>query len=178
MADRLPLLPTTVVGSYALPSWIYASDDWVQRGLFGPTDLKERDDDAVNVAILDQQRAGIDVITDGEMRRRLFLHTFIGRMTGIRKQNRRRRGQQRPDARRLATRRAILYWYWRGAHRRAVSDSTTEKSRTCSGWIGWDSSSSRWSSSSWSRIAASLGLPLTVQPVRSELPWCGSSAAP
>jgi 5-methyltetrahydropteroyltriglutamate--homocysteine methyltransferase len=84
MSAQLPLLPTTVVGSYALPSWIYASDDWIQRDLFGPVDVKERDDDAVNMAILDQQRAGIDVISDGEMRRRLFLHTFIPRMTGLR----------------------------------------------------------------------------------------------
>ncbi len=83
MADQLPILPTTVVGSYSLPSWIYASDDWIQRDLFGPVDVKERDDDAVNMAILDQQRAGIDVITDGEMRRRLFVHSFLPRMTGL-----------------------------------------------------------------------------------------------
>jgi 5-methyltetrahydropteroyltriglutamate--homocysteine methyltransferase len=84
MAGALPIIPTTVVGSYGLPSWIYASDDWIQRDLFGPVDVAERDDDAVDVAILDQQRAGVDIITDGEMRRRLFVHSFIPRMTGLR----------------------------------------------------------------------------------------------
>ena len=79
-----PLLPTTVVGSYALPSWLYAADDWIRRDLFGPTDVAETLDDAVDRAILDQQLAGIDTITDGEMRRRGFVQSFASRISGLR----------------------------------------------------------------------------------------------
>jgi 5-methyltetrahydropteroyltriglutamate--homocysteine methyltransferase len=46
------LLPTTVVGSYALPAWLYAADDWIKRDLFGPTDIAETLNDAVDRAIL------------------------------------------------------------------------------------------------------------------------------
>ena len=83
MAYTLPILPTTVVGSYGLPSWLWAADDWINRGLYGPIDLEETLNDAVDRAILDQQIAGIDIITDGEMRRRGFVQTFAGRITGL-----------------------------------------------------------------------------------------------
>jgi 5-methyltetrahydropteroyltriglutamate--homocysteine methyltransferase len=80
---ELPLLPTTTVGSYALPSWVYAADDWIRRDLFGPVDLAEFYDDSVDMAIRDQESAGVDIITDGEMRRRLFVHTFLPRISGL-----------------------------------------------------------------------------------------------
>jgi 5-methyltetrahydropteroyltriglutamate--homocysteine methyltransferase len=79
----LPILPTTVVGSYALPSWVYAADDWMQRGLYGPIDEKETFDDAVDRAILGQERAGIDIISDGEMRRRGFVQGFVSKISGL-----------------------------------------------------------------------------------------------
>ena len=84
MSDGLTLLPTTVVGSYALPSWLYAADDWIKRDLFGPTDVAETLNDAVDRAVLDQQRAGIDIITDGEMRRRGFVQSFATKISGLR----------------------------------------------------------------------------------------------
>jgi 5-methyltetrahydropteroyltriglutamate--homocysteine methyltransferase len=71
------------VGSHGLPAWLWAADDWIKRGLFGPVDLQETYDDAVDRAILDQERAGIDIVTDGEMRRRGFVQTFAGRITGL-----------------------------------------------------------------------------------------------
>ena len=83
MFETLPILPTTVVGSYGLPSWLFAADDWIQRGQFGPIDIEETYNDAVDRAILDQELAGVDVITDGEMRRRGFVQTFAGRITGL-----------------------------------------------------------------------------------------------
>lgn len=83
MTATLPILPTTVVGSYGLPSWLYAADDWIARDLFGPVDVAETYNDAVDRAILDQERAGIDIITDGEMRRRGFIQSFAGRITGL-----------------------------------------------------------------------------------------------
>jgi 5-methyltetrahydropteroyltriglutamate--homocysteine methyltransferase len=70
------LLPTSVVGSYALPSWLWTSVDAIREGKYGQTDVRETFDDAVNMAIRDQERAGIDVITDGEMRRWFFVQGF------------------------------------------------------------------------------------------------------
>src|SRR5205085_10527653 len=83
MADSLPLLPTTVIGAHARPSWVFAADDWIKRGMFGPTDLREFYNDSVDRAIQDQEVAGVDIITDGEMRRRGFVETFGGRLTGL-----------------------------------------------------------------------------------------------
>ena len=79
----LPLLPTTVIGSYATPSWLWTAIGEIDKGNYGPTDIKETYDDAVNIAIMDQQRAGVDIITDGEMRRYYFVQSFNKRMTGI-----------------------------------------------------------------------------------------------
>lgn len=83
MAHPLPLLPTTVIGAHARPSWVFAADDWIKRGMFGPTDLHEFYDDSVDLAIRDQEQAGVDIITDGEMRRRGFVETFGERLTGL-----------------------------------------------------------------------------------------------
>ena len=62
-----PLLPTSVIGSHAYPAWLLAGLEAIEAGKFGETDRKELFDDAVNIAIMDQESAGIDIITDGEM---------------------------------------------------------------------------------------------------------------
>ena len=77
------LLPTTVIGSHAMPGWFWTAMDAEKRGEYGPTDIREVYDDAVRLAILDQKEAGIDTITDGEMRRWYFVQTFYGRMEGL-----------------------------------------------------------------------------------------------
>jgi 5-methyltetrahydropteroyltriglutamate--homocysteine methyltransferase len=83
MADGLPLLPTTVIGSHAIPSWMWTALKAADSGDYGPTDTSETFDDAVKLAILDQTEAGVDVITDGEMRRWYFVQGFYGRMEGL-----------------------------------------------------------------------------------------------
>src|ERR671932_2893133 len=77
------LLPTSVIGSYALPSWFWTATDAIREGKYGQTDIRETFDDAVNMAIRDQERAGIDVITDGEMRRWYFVQGFYNSFTGL-----------------------------------------------------------------------------------------------
>ena len=77
------LLPTSVVGSYALPSWFWTAMDAIRADKYGPTDTRETLDDAVNMALRDQERAGIDVITDGEMRRWFFVQGFYDSFTGL-----------------------------------------------------------------------------------------------
>ena len=77
------LLPTTVVGSHATPSWLLTAIDEIDNGNYGRTDVRETFDDAVNMAILDQKRAGVDIISDGEMRRWYFVQSFYRRMSSL-----------------------------------------------------------------------------------------------
>ena len=83
MTDRGLL--TSVVGSHAHPGWFVSGIAAAERGEFGPADLVEMLDDAVDLAIRDQEHAGIDVITDGEMRRAgFFTAEFYRHLTGVR----------------------------------------------------------------------------------------------
>jgi 5-methyltetrahydropteroyltriglutamate--homocysteine methyltransferase len=77
------LLPTTVVGSHAYPSWFLTALEEIKQGRYGITDEHETFDDAVNTAILDQERAGVDIISDGEMRRWYFVQSFYQHMQGL-----------------------------------------------------------------------------------------------
>jgi 5-methyltetrahydropteroyltriglutamate--homocysteine methyltransferase len=83
MTDRELL--TSVVGSHAHPGWFVSGIAAAERGEFGPADLAEMLDDAVDLAIRDQEEAGIDVISDGEMRRAgFFTAEFYHHLTGVR----------------------------------------------------------------------------------------------
>lgn len=66
---ELPLIPATVVGSHGKAGWWYAAVKAHEAGEFGPADLEEMFDDAADTAIRDMERAGLDIITDGEVRR-------------------------------------------------------------------------------------------------------------
>ena len=83
MAPALPLLYTHVMGSHGFPAWLWTALDKIKAGGYGQTDIKETFDDATQLAIRDQERAGIDVICDGEMRRFFFVQTFYGKMDGL-----------------------------------------------------------------------------------------------
>jgi 5-methyltetrahydropteroyltriglutamate--homocysteine methyltransferase len=78
-------LRTSVVGSHARPSWFLAAVAAGERGELGSAEIDELFDDAVDTAIRDQEEAGIDVVTDGEMRREgFFTAEFYRHLTGIR----------------------------------------------------------------------------------------------
>ena len=82
MTDRLL---TSVVGSHARPSWFSAGIDAASRGEYGPADLAELLDDGVDLALRDQAEAGIDIVSDGEMRRAgFFTAEFYRHLTGVR----------------------------------------------------------------------------------------------
>jgi 5-methyltetrahydropteroyltriglutamate--homocysteine methyltransferase len=83
MSATLPLLPTHVMGSHGFPAWFWTALDKIKAGEYGQTDAKETFDDATQLAIRDQERAGIDVICDGEMRRFFFVQNFYGKMEGL-----------------------------------------------------------------------------------------------
>ena len=80
----LPLIPSSVVGSHGKPGWWFAGVKALERGEFGPGDLEEMFDDAADTAIRDMERAGIDVVTDGEMRRLDgYVDTYYAIIKGI-----------------------------------------------------------------------------------------------
>src|SRR4051794_4138874 len=93
MWSRPTLLPTSLVGSYAQPEWLI--DRAKLAGRFpprvrakelwrvDPVHLKEAQDDATLLAIRAQEEAGIDIITDGEMRRESYSNHFATALDGI-----------------------------------------------------------------------------------------------
>ncbi len=93
LQSMTPILPTTVVGSYPQPDWL------VDRAMLGsrlpprtraaeiwrvpPGVLEQAQDDATVVAIRDMERAGIDIITDGEVRRESYSNRFATALEGM-----------------------------------------------------------------------------------------------
>jgi 5-methyltetrahydropteroyltriglutamate--homocysteine methyltransferase len=83
--STLPLLPATVIGSWAFPGWYakFCEDATCRPELFGREDREEAVRDAVRLAVDDQLRAGADIITDGEMQRVDFNLGFYDRLIAI-----------------------------------------------------------------------------------------------
>ena len=85
------LLPTTVVGSYPQPDWLVnrellsKSVPRVRMDIWRVPEpwLEQAQDDATLVAIRDMERAGIDIITDGEIRRESYSNRFATALEGI-----------------------------------------------------------------------------------------------
>src|SRR4051812_32915373 len=87
------LFPTTLVGSYPQPDWLIdraslskqtpprvrAKELW----RVAPEWLEQAQDDATLIAIRDQERAGLDIITDGEMRRESYSNRFATALDGV-----------------------------------------------------------------------------------------------
>ena len=79
----LPILPTTIVGSYAMPGWLERlKTDYFARRI-SRHDLEEIYDSAVKAAIKDEETAGLDIVTDGEVRRDNTVDYFIERLPGV-----------------------------------------------------------------------------------------------
>jgi 5-methyltetrahydropteroyltriglutamate--homocysteine methyltransferase len=80
---QLPLFPTTVIGSYAYPSWLWTALEEMRQGKYGESDINETLGDAVKMAIRDQEEAGIDIVNDGEMRRWYVFQSWYKRLSGL-----------------------------------------------------------------------------------------------
>ncbi len=79
----LPILPTTVIGSYSMPEWLErAKNDYLSRRL-GRRDLDEMHDAVRKAAIKDQEVAGVDVVSDGELQRDNMIDYFTERLPGV-----------------------------------------------------------------------------------------------
>ncbi len=81
--DGLPLLPTTVVGSYPVPEWMERLKTEYFRGKMSHAQLQDVHDMAIKAALRDQELAGIDIVSDGELRRDNDLDYFFARMPGV-----------------------------------------------------------------------------------------------
>ena len=93
----LSLLPTSLVGSYSQPDWLI--DRAKLAGRFPPRTramelwkvepelLQQAWDDSTIVAIREQEAAGLDIITDGEMRRESYSNRFATALNGIDMEN-------------------------------------------------------------------------------------------
>ena len=87
------LFPTTLVGSYAQPDWLINRDMLSkqmpprvraqQLWRVAPEWLEQAQDDATLLAIRDQERAGLDILTDGEMRRESYSNRFATALEGV-----------------------------------------------------------------------------------------------
>ena len=80
----LPRLPVSVVGSHGLPGWVWLAREAMEGGRLGAVDVRELLEDATQAALLDQERAGVDVLTTGEMGRVRFIIGFYDRLAGLR----------------------------------------------------------------------------------------------
>ena len=90
---RASSLPTSLVGSYAQPDWLIDRKNLAGRfpprvrarelWRVAPEFLDEAQDDATLLAIRDQERAGLDIITDGEQRRESYSNRFATALEGV-----------------------------------------------------------------------------------------------
>ena len=77
------LLPTSIVGSLPKPSWLAEPETlWSPWKLVGDA-LVEGKQDALRIAVQEQRRRGIDIISDGEQTRQHFVTTFIEHLSGV-----------------------------------------------------------------------------------------------
>ncbi len=89
----LPLLPTTVVGSFPQPEWLVDRAALLSGGVPRvprptlwrvPEELREQaHDDATRLVVRDMERAGIDIVSDGEVRRESYFAWLAPALTGL-----------------------------------------------------------------------------------------------
>ena len=93
MRKEIPPFASTIVGSYPQPEWLIdrqklskqfpprtrAKELW----RIEPEFLKVAQDDATRLAILDQERAGLDIVSDGEIRRESYSNHFATALNGV-----------------------------------------------------------------------------------------------
>src|SRR5919206_966528 len=87
------MIATSLVGSYAQPNWLIDRERLRERfpprvrarelWRVDPRWLEEAQDDATLLAIADQERAGLDIVTDGEQRRESYSNRFATALDGV-----------------------------------------------------------------------------------------------
>lgn len=93
MAKGIVLFASTIVGSYPQPEWLIDREKLSKQfpprtrakelWRIDPRFLKAAQDDATRLAILDQERAGLDIVSDGEIRRESYSNHFATALDGV-----------------------------------------------------------------------------------------------
>ena len=83
MKTPLPLFPATLAGSLPKPAWLATPNQLWAPWKVADDVLDEARHDAVKLAVLDQERAGLDILSDGEQTRRHFVTTFLEGLEGV-----------------------------------------------------------------------------------------------
>ena len=135
-----------MVGSYSVPEWLERLKTDYHHGGSAARQLREIHDIAIKAALKDQERAGIDIVSDGELRRDNDIDYFLGRIPGV---EIRERGQgrttstttRRRDVRRCRTdgrgARGALGWRTTSRSPREQTDSrSSSRSPGRSRWPG------------------------------------------
>ena len=81
------MLEPSIVGSLPKPSWLAAPNMLRAPWRLNGPELIDAQDDAVRLAILDQEQAGLSIVTDGEVRRRHYIWGFLDGLMGVDTEN-------------------------------------------------------------------------------------------
>src|SRR5213593_5126913 len=79
----MPIYRSDVVGSLLRPAYLVEARRGAESGRLGPAEFKRVEDRAVDEAIALQEAAGLDVVTDGELRRYAFFGHLIEALDGF-----------------------------------------------------------------------------------------------
>jgi len=77
------MLEASIVGSLPKPAWLAQPNVLRAPWRLSGAELQDAQNDAVRLAILDQEEAGLSVVTDGEVRRRHYIWGFLDGLTGV-----------------------------------------------------------------------------------------------
>ncbi|MFC5995850.1 hypothetical protein ACFQE5_16700 [Pseudonocardia hispaniensis] len=83
MGEKAQDVLTTVVGSWPVPDWLERAKTGVHQGTVSRSQLAEMHDMAIKAALKDQEVAGIDVVSDGELRRENDVDYTLARVPGV-----------------------------------------------------------------------------------------------
>jgi 5-methyltetrahydropteroyltriglutamate--homocysteine methyltransferase len=83
MSTATPIYHADVIGSMLRPPWLVEARQAMRGGTLDPAEYEAAVDRAVDEALRIQERAGLDVVTDGEMRRDIFFDQFVTGMEGL-----------------------------------------------------------------------------------------------
>lgn len=80
---KLKCIRADVVGSMLRPKFLLDAQNLIKKGKITPKELILAEDKAIKQAVAIQEKAGVDVLTDGEMRRPVFCHNFVKAVDGF-----------------------------------------------------------------------------------------------
>jgi 5-methyltetrahydropteroyltriglutamate--homocysteine methyltransferase len=80
---QLPPIAATTIGSFPRPNWLAVSERTLVKFRLEGADLKEAQDDATRLNMIDQEHMNLDLLTDGEQRRPGFIHHILAAFEGM-----------------------------------------------------------------------------------------------